>query len=258
MYRNKSVDEFFRKLSTGKTLDSVEDLNHEGVELSVTTPEDAKGCNFDEGGEYKAISPSNAPVALSWKNLSIKTKPKNGVTKTLLNNVSGTITGGLWGIMGASGSGKTTFLSALSVRLDTQRMTQEGDISMNGKSYDRAKLKSMAGYVMQDDLLSATLTVGETIFYTAALRMGMKYSKAERDARCAEVLEQMGITYCRDVIVGDSRNKGISGGERKRLCVAMELLTKPKVRLGCCCCSKRSLIPGVGGPIDLDKPTPSH
>jgi ATP-binding cassette subfamily G (WHITE) protein 2 len=73
------------------------------------------------------------------------------------------------------------------------------------------------------------LTVYETLHYTAALRMSSACSAAEREARVAEVLLLMGIDYCRDVIVGDSRNKGVSGGERKRLCVAMELLNRPKL-----------------------------
>jgi ATP-binding cassette subfamily G (WHITE) protein 2 len=59
--------------------------------------------------------------------------------------------------------------------------------------------------------------------------MSSTVSKEEREKRVQEVLQLMGIAYCSDVIVGDSRNKGISGGERKRLCVAMELLNRPKL-----------------------------
>lgn len=68
------------------------------------------------------------------------------------------------------GSGKTTFLSVLSLRLDSRRMKIEGDIRINGKSYHKNLLKSMSGYVMQDDLIHAMLTVGETLLYTSALR----------------------------------------------------------------------------------------
>ena len=87
----------------------------------------------------------------------------------------------------------------------------------------------MSGYVMQDDLVHAMLTVHETLMYTAALRLPAGTEFQERLRRCDECLKTMGIEYCRDVIVGDSRNKGISGGERKRLCVAMELITRPKL-----------------------------
>jgi ATP-binding cassette, subfamily G (WHITE), member 2 len=131
--------------------------------------------------------------------------------------------------MGASGSGKTTLLSVLSLRLDTHRMKIEGDVRINGKEYSKNLLKSMSGYVMQDDLIHAELTVHETLMYTAALRLPRGTTKADRLSRVDEALKTVGIDYCRDVIVGDTRNKGISGGERKRLCVAMELITRPKL-----------------------------
>ena len=131
--------------------------------------------------------------------------------------------------MGASGSGKTTLLSVLSLRLDTQRMRIEGDVRINGKSYTKNLLKAMSGYVMQDDLIHAMLTVHETLMYTAALRLPSGTKFDDRLQRVDECLKTVGIEYCRDVIVGDTRNKGISGGERKRLCVAMELITRPKL-----------------------------
>ena len=65
--------------------------------------------------------------------------------------------------------------------------------------------------------------------YTAALRLPKGTTFGERLLRSDETLKTVGIEYCRDVIVGDTRNKGISGGERKRLCVAMELITRPKL-----------------------------
>jgi ATP-binding cassette, subfamily G (WHITE), member 2 len=108
-------------------------------------------------------------------------------------------------------------------------MSIEGNIRINGKPYVKNLLKSMSGYVMQDDLVHAQLTVQETLMYTAALRLPNTADLQERKNRCDESLKTMGIEYCRDVIVGDSRNKGISGGERKRLCVAMELITRPKL-----------------------------
>lgn len=65
--------------------------------------------------------------------------------------------------MGASGSGKTTLLSVLSLRLDTNRMNIDGDVRINGKVYNKNLLKAMSGYVMQDDLVHAELTVVETL-----------------------------------------------------------------------------------------------
>eukprot|EP01035_Chromulina_nebulosa_P019214 gene19214-25065_t len=199
------------------------------VELVTTQGYTAvSATNVDD--EYRPITPENAPVSLSWRNLIVATKSnKAKVQKQLLNNLSGNITGGFWSIMGSSGSGKTTFLSALALRLDTFRMNLSGEVLLNGKPYGKYELKSMSGYVMQDDLVHSQLTIGETLSYTARLRLANGTTAEERAARIDEVLNLMHIAYARDVIVGDSRFKGISGGERKRLCIAIELLTKPKL-----------------------------
>ena len=90
-------------------------------------------------------------------------------------------------------------------------MPTTGTVHINGKPYDSNFLKSMSGYVMQDDLIHAYLTVHETLMYTAELRMPRSTTHAERLQREKEVLNLMGIEYCSDVIIGDSRRKGISG-----------------------------------------------
>jgi ATP-binding cassette subfamily G (WHITE) protein 2 len=131
--------------------------------------------------------------------------------------------------MGASGGGKTTLLSTLSLRLDTNFMDIAGEIRLNGREYSKSTLKSMSAYVMQDDLLHAELTVMETLQYAQKLRMDQKYSNEERQERVKQVLDLMGITHCSDVIIGNTRKKGISGGERKRVCIAIELLNHPKL-----------------------------
>ena len=180
---------------------------------------------------FGPLRPDNAPSVLSFAGVKVLTKIRrhNKVRKALLNNVTGTIAGGLYAIMGASGSGKTTLLCVLSHRLDTTNMTLEGELRLNGHRYSKADLKSMSGFVMQDDLLCATLTVEETLWYTAALRLPRTVPEDERAARIEEVMALMGIAHCRGVIIGDTRRKGISGGERKRVCVAMELLMRPKL-----------------------------
>jgi ABC-type multidrug transport system ATPase subunit len=105
-----------------------------------------------------------APAVLSWSHVIVSTRPKRGKpVKNIINDINGVISGGLWGIMGASGSGKTTLLSVLSLRLDTHRMKIEGDVRINGNGYNKNLLKAMSGYVMQDDLIHAELTVLETL-----------------------------------------------------------------------------------------------
>jgi ATP-binding cassette subfamily G (WHITE) protein 2 len=131
--------------------------------------------------------------------------------------------------MGSSGGGKTTLLSTISLRLDSSKMETIGTIRLNGNEYSTAVLKAMSAYVLQDDLLHAELTVKETIKYAADLRLSGKMDDKGRKQRQKDVIALMGIEHISDTIIGDTRRKGISGGERKRVCVAIELLTAPKL-----------------------------
>jgi len=171
--------------------------------------------------------PHNAPAVLVWKDLTVSTR--TNPPKVLLDGISGQITGGFWAIMGGSGSGKTTLLSTISLRIDTSKMSRVGDLHLNGLSYDSGILKAMSAYVMQDDLLHAELTVRETVKYAADLRLAGQMDEEARKQRQIDVLNLMGISHVADVIIGDTTRKGISGGERKRVCVAIELLTGPKL-----------------------------
>ncbi len=101
--------------------------------------------------------------------------------KFIIKDASGSITGGFWAIMGSSGSGKTTLLSTLSYRLDKKIMQIEGDVRMNGQVYSTHTLKEMSAYVMQDDLLHADLTVSETLYYAAYLRLPAQFTSGERE-----------------------------------------------------------------------------
>ena len=128
--------------------------------------------------------------------------------------------------MGPSGCGKSSLLNTLAMRLDSA-VEMHGSLRLNGREYNRRLLKQCSGYVMQDDLLNGRMTVEETLGYTAQLKLPKGTTPEMRAKRVDQVCKQMGLVHIRGVIVGDSLLKGISGGERKRLCVAMELLTRP-------------------------------
>jgi ABC-type multidrug transport system ATPase subunit len=195
----------------------------EGVEL--TQLEGGVG-RLTRAPTFSPHIPDNAPTVLTFSNITVTTK--NAKKSVLLDDCSGSITGGFWAVMGASGGGKTTLLSTLSLRLDAHYMDITGEFRLNGREYSRSVLKEMSAYVMQDDLLHSELTVYETLWYAAQLRMRADTNE-ERLKRIDEVLGLMGIGHCRDVIIGDTRKKGISGGERKRVSVAIELLNHPKL-----------------------------
>ncbi len=105
----------------------------------------------------------------------------------------------------------------------------EGEMRLNGAPYDNAELKRIAGYVMQDDLLNGYLTVEETLIYTAELRLPRTFTDKERKDRVNDVLNDLGLAHARNDIIGSQLKQGISGSERKRLCVCMELLNRPQL-----------------------------
>jgi ATP-binding cassette subfamily G (WHITE) protein 2 len=105
----------------------------------------------------------------------------------------------------------------------------QGEMRLNGAPYDNAELKRIAGYVMQDDLLNGYLTVEETLMYTAELRLPRTFTNKQRKERVEDVMNELGLVYVRKAIIGTQLKQGISGSERKRVCVGMQLLNRPQL-----------------------------
>ncbi len=132
--------------------------------------------------------------------------------------------GELLAIMGGSGTGKTTLLSLLNGSLKPQ----EGTITINGHSIDEPAAKSLIGFVPQDDLLIEELTVYQNLWFTAKFCFeGM--TDEELDRRVMKTLKDLGLDVAKDLKVGSAINKYISGGQRKRLNIALELIREPAV-----------------------------
>ena len=132
--------------------------------------------------------------------------------------------GELLAIMGGSGTGKTTLLSLLNGTL----RPQEGTITINGHDISEPAAKSLIGYVPQDDLLIEELTVYQNLWFTAKLCFeGM--SEVDLDKRVMKTLKDLGLDATKDLKVGSAINKYISGGQRKRLNIALELIREPAV-----------------------------
>lgn len=136
--------------------------------------------------------------------------------------------GKLIGIMGASGAGKTTLLNVLA---GIQKPTS-GEIRINGKSIhseeDNEDVKGVVGYISQDDLLIEELTVYQNLYYNAKLCFA-DLSEEEIDKKVMEALTSLGLEQRKDLKVGNALEKTISGGQRKRLNIALELIREPAV-----------------------------
>jgi len=134
--------------------------------------------------------------------------------------------GKLIGLMGASGSGKSTLLNVLN---GTEKPSS-GRVQINGIDIHENpdKVRGIIGYVPQDDLLIEDLTVFQNLYYAARLCFG-HYSDKEIIEVVMRTLMHLGLTEIRDLIVGSPMNKTISGGQRKRLNIALELLREPTI-----------------------------
>ncbi len=159
---------------------------------------------------------------------------KQNTTKKILNNISLSIYPSEFvGLMGPAGSGKTTLMLALNGYLPPSR----GRSFINGQSlyenYDA--FRGCIGYVPQDDIVHRELTVYEALYYTAKLRLPSDTSDQEISVLIEKTMTELGLIDkannldIRDVVIGSPEKKGISGGQKRRVMLAMELLTDPSL-----------------------------
>uniref|UniRef100_A0A0D9WXR7 ABC transporter domain-containing protein n=1 Tax=Leersia perrieri TaxID=77586 RepID=A0A0D9WXR7_9ORYZ len=168
---------------------------------------------------------SHRGVLLTWDDLTVTAPVAGGGRAVILDGVSGQARPGeVLAIMGPSGCGKTTLLDALAGRL-SPNMKMKGDILINGR---REKLAfGTSAYVTQENMLMATLTVTEAVRYSAQLQLPESMPVADKRARADRAIRQMGLAAVADVRIGGRVCKGISGGQRKRVSICVELLSSP-------------------------------
>lgn len=178
-------------------------------------------------------------VDIAWDGFSIqrnlsrsekKVRVKKGLGTdpvTVVSKVSGVIGRGTFTtILGPSGSGKTTFLNFLSNRLYYLKgLKYTGQVFINGRKRETLDYNSIAGYVMQEDVLLDNLKVRETLEFSASFKMTPEQVKLRVD----EVIVQLSLKSCEHSNIGGFMKKGISGGEKKRVSIGVELLTDPSI-----------------------------
>ena len=182
-----------------------------------------------------SASALDGPIDVVFSNVSceILSSNKKKCSKAILSDINGVARAGkMTALMGATGSGKTTLLTCLANRTPTGvRVNPSTSIAyrINGTYYKFGKaLKRRVGFVEQDDIVLPELTVRSSLTYLARLRLG-QLSKSAQDKKVNRVISQLNLEKAADTVVGDTLNRGISGGERKRLAIASELLVSPRV-----------------------------
>ncbi|KAJ2008791.1 hypothetical protein GGI04_000985 [Coemansia thaxteri] len=171
-------------------------------------------------------------AVLLWDNVTyeVDTKVKSTTTnRVILNRVSGQVHAGeTIAIIGSSGAGKTTLLNVLSGRITDGRLS--GKVLYCGAKRHPGSFRRVSAYVQQDDIMHTLLTVQETLLYAATLRLpNSQYSPERKAERVNAVLKQLRLEGIKDSQIGSTKARGISGGERKRVSIGVELLTDPRI-----------------------------
>ena len=160
--------------------------------------------------------------------LEVPDRDNKASMKTLLDHVSfKALPGDMIALMGPSGAGKTTLLMTLNGYLPPT----SGQVRINGEDlyaiYDA--LRGVIGYVPQDDIVHPELTVFEAVKYSARFRLPNDYSEAEIDQRVEQTLKDLGLEGVKNLQIGKPEKKVLSGGQRKRVNIALELVTDPVI-----------------------------
>lgn len=191
---------------------------------SIKTP---KGAPFYYSDLIRHFISELTTNKLSFRAVGLEYKFSNGVYGLQNVNIAEG-PGKLIGIMGASGAGKTTLLNVLAGITKPSK----GHIYINGieinSGADKDKIKGVIGYIAQDDLLIEELTVYQNLYYNAKLCFG-NLSEEELHKKVMEALVSLGLEQTKDIRVGNALDKKISGGQRKRLNIALELIREPAV-----------------------------
>ncbi|KAK5126799.1 hypothetical protein LTR85_009733 [Meristemomyces frigidus] len=179
----------------------------------------------DEEEENAKLLADHKPAALYFEDVMYNLKGKQ-----ILSGVTGSVhPGELLAIMGASGAGKTSFLDIMARK--KKRGVVTGDFWLNGEKVPDDEYRSVIGFVDQEDTMLPTLTVHETILDSALLRLPREMSVAAKTQKVEDVEKQLGIYHIRHQIIGseEGSGRGISGGEKRRVGIACELVTSPSI-----------------------------
>lgn len=191
-----------------------------------STLRDLVGLECGNRNSIDGMASKQVTVALEWENISYCIRDKKEL-RTIIHPMSGHIDPGeMLAIMGTSGAGKSTLLDILAGRLISKNLT--GQIFTNKKPVNYSSFRKQSGYVMQSDALFPLLTVKETLHYAAHLGIQGK-TYAEREAAANNTLRLLRLEHVQNTIVGNNLIRGLSGGEKRRVSIAVDIIHEPPV-----------------------------
>lgn len=195
---------------------------------STGTSADELKDEADEKLDESVFEGLGSPDVFIWQNVDYDVTLKDGTVRRLLNDVQGYVKPGtLTALMGESGAGKTTLLNTLSQRVDMGVIT--GDMLVNGFPLSHS-FQRKTGYVQQQDVHFAELTVRESLRFAARLRRSRKIPDKEKLDYCEKIINILGMSSYADAIVGEP-GFGLNVEQRKKLSIGVELVAKPSLLL---------------------------
>ncbi|KAK0721273.1 hypothetical protein B0T21DRAFT_386200 [Apiosordaria backusii] len=169
----------------------------------------------------KATDASEIGMSFGYSQLAFQPKGSN---RPILQDITGSIRSGtLTAVMGGSGAGKSTFVNVLMGKIEYTH----GRVEVNGVPGKLARYKKLIGYVPQDDIVLPELTVRENIMHSARIRLPHTWTSPEIENHVAAIIDCLELSHVRDSLVGSVGKPVISGGQRKRVSIGMELAAAP-------------------------------
>ncbi|MED6127743.1 ATP-binding cassette sub- G member 1 [Stylosanthes scabra] len=219
----------YSKAKRNNSSSTVVEIHHHRDEVITTTTTSAAMAQMEASrkSNNNGEEEKSNPISLTWKDLWVSASMGKRGTKAILQGLTGYAKPGqLLAIMGPSGCGKSTLLDTLAGRLGSNTR-QTGEILVNGHKQSLAY--GSTAYVTQDDTLMTSLTVREAVHYSAQLQLPDSMSKAEKKQRADFTIREMGLQDAINTRIGGWGCKGISGGQKRRVSICIEILTRPKL-----------------------------
>lgn len=209
------------RLDRGRRKEKAEvtSVSAKGTNITISSSEDIKQALV--GTFKKAMNGKSLKMDFSMQELGF-TLPSG---KTILKGVSGEIhSGRMTAIIGPSGAGKTTFMNVLCGKVTRT----SGKLLISKEPSEMSLFKKICGFVPQDDVMYTELTVRENILHSARIRLPSSWSEKDVSSHVDNILLALNLSHVAHSIIGDvTSGAGISGGQRKRVNVAMELAAAP-------------------------------
>ncbi|KAG0582574.1 hypothetical protein KC19_3G070400 [Ceratodon purpureus] len=230
--KNLAFGAFAEERKNRESIDSPPEELHKIIQVNDPAHEQGDKPSPKVYLQFSALTYTVCKKPSRWQRLKGMVLPGLKATRPplkqlrLLDGISGEARDGeILAVMGPSGSGKSTLIDALAQRIDAVK----GTMTLNGNYFSERLLRNISAYVMQDDLLYPMLTVRETLLFSAFFRLPPSQSKATKVARVNNLLDQLGLVRVANTIIGDEGHRGVSGGERRRVSIGIDIIHDPLI-----------------------------